>query len=296
MGEEPSLNRRAFVVRSGCTVLGAPIASRIASISGIVAVEPAMRIFPWERGIAIASRAEKDMAMFLWFYEWTMFGAVKSGEHTPGAFEGFQRAANAAQTEATTVDDEFRLTVTASETGADLLLEVTNKSDHDWPTLAAIIPCLSPGLAGGNLNERRGAAEGLLPPRNPAFANEKTFFLGPSGLELVNRREIHFNARLRPELDAAARDDAFAFSGKWPTARPDATGGIIMRESMDGAWVSGIAWDDFLSIQAHNPWRCMHLAVRVGPLKRNETRTNRGKLYLLKGTKEDCLRLYRSDF
>lgn len=290
------MNRRAFVVRSGCTILGAPIYSHIASISGIIAVEPATRVFPWERGIAVESRGEKDMAIFLWIYEWTMFGAVKSGEHTLGAFESFQRSVNPAQTEATAVDDEFRMTLKASETGADLLLEVANKSDHDWPALAAIVPCLSPGLAGGNLNERHGTAEGLLPPRNPAFANEKTFFLGSAGLELLHGREIRFNTKIHPELDAAAHDGGFVWSQKWPTARPDATGGIIMRESTDGAWVAGIAWDDFLSVQAHNPWRCMHLAVRVGPLKRNESKKIRGKLYLFKGTKEDCLRLYRTDF
>ena len=91
-------------------------------------------------------------------------------------------------------------------------------------------------------------------------------------------------------------DGAFVFSGKWPTARPDATGGLILRESMDGAWVSGMAWNDFLSVQAHNPWQCMHLAPRVGPLKPGETRSIRGKIYLLNGTKDDCLRLYHNDF
>lgn len=184
------MNRRPFVVRSGCTVFGAPICSRVASMRGFVAAEPATRVFPWERGIAVASRAREDMAMFF------------------------------------------------------------------WPTLAAIIPCLSPGLVGGNLNERHGSAEGLL----------------------------------------RARDCAFVFSQKWPSPGPDATGGLIVRESTDGTGVSGIAWDDCLSVQAHNPWRCMHLAVRVGPLKRHDTRTIRGKLYPLEGTKEDCLRLYWSDF
>ncbi|HYV97612.1 MAG TPA: hypothetical protein VE967_09175 [Gemmatimonadaceae bacterium] len=290
------MNRRAFVVRSGCTVIGAPIYSRIASILGHITVEPATQVFPWERGIAVESRGEKGMAVFLWIYEWTMFGAVNSGEHTLGAFEPFQRSANPAQTEATAVDDEFRMTLKASETGADLFLEVTNKSDHDWPDLASIIPCLSPGLTGGNLNERHGVAEGLLPPRNPAFANEKTFFLGPAGLELLHGREIHFNTQFRPQLDAASPNGGFSWSQKWPTAKPDAAGGIIMRESTDGVWVAGIAWDAFLSVQAHNPWRCMHLAVHVGPLKRNESKKIRGKLYLLKGTKEDCLRLYRADF
>ncbi len=40
----------------------------------------------------------------------------------------------------------------------------------------------------------------------------------------------------------------------------------------------------------------MHLAVRVGPLKENETKAVRGNLYLFKGTKDDCLRHYRAAF
>jgi hypothetical protein len=58
----------------------------------------------------------------------------------------------------------------------------------------------------------------------------------------------------------------------------------------------GIAWDSFLSAQGHNPVRCMHLSVRVGPLRRGETKTVHGKIYLLKGSKDDCFKLFKEDF
>ena len=290
------MNRRSFLVQSGSAFLAAPTYARLTRTSGVRAVESATRIVEWERGIALESRTQKDMAMFLWFYEWNMFDAIRSGEHTIGRFEDFQRSVSSDGSEASVHNDQLQLAVKATDTGAELRMQVTNKSDHDWSALAAIIPCFSPGKVGGNLRERRGSAEGLLPPRNPEFANEKTFFLSNSGLELLQRRQIHFNGALRPQIDAATRNGPFVFSEKWPTAAPDAAGGIMMRESNDGLWVSGVAWDDFLSVQGHNPWQCMHLAPRVGPMKQNETKTMRGRLYLFKGTKDECLQRYRADF
>src|SRR4051812_23280091 len=38
----------------------------------------------WETGLAVESRDQQGMAVFLWFYEWNMFDAVKKGEHTQG--------------------------------------------------------------------------------------------------------------------------------------------------------------------------------------------------------------------
>ena len=73
-------------------------------------------------------------------------------------------------------------------------------------------------------------------------------------------------------------------------------GGIIARESTDGKWACGIAWEDFLSAQGHNPWQCMHLSVCVGPLKRGQSKSIRGKIYLLRGSKDEVLRRYREDF
>ena len=40
----------------------------------------------------------------------------------------------------------------------------------------------------------------------------------------------------------------------------------------------------------------MHLSVNVGPLSQGESRRIRGKIYLLKGTKEELLARYQSDF
>ena len=243
---------------------------------------PTTKVFEWERGIAVESREQKDMAVFLWFYEWNMFDAVKKGEHTQGTFK-HPRKVNKEQTEAVIGSEELQLTVKATDGGADLLLTITNKSDHDWPDIAGIIPCFSPGKTGDD-------------PRNPEFANEKTYFLGPKGLELLKKREIHFNEKHRKAVDAASRQGQFVFSDKWPTAEPNAKGGVIIRESTDGRWVTGIAWEDYLSVQGHNPWQCMHLCVRVGPLKQTETKRVRGKIYLFKGTKEDCMKRYLADF
>ncbi|HIG17571.1 MAG TPA: hypothetical protein EYQ31_09960 [Candidatus Handelsmanbacteria bacterium] len=57
-----------------------------------------------------------------------------------------------------------------------------------------------------------------------------------------------------------------------------------------------IAWDRFLSVQAHNPWLCMHQSIHIGPLRRGETRTVRGRIYILKTTPEQVVERYRKDF
>jgi hypothetical protein len=241
-----------------------------------------VKLWDWERGIAVESRQQPDMAVFLWFYEWNMFDAVKKGEHTAGAFK-WPRQVNQDQSEAVIGSDDLRLTMRALEGGADLTLKITNKSGHDWPALAGIIPCFSPGKLGEN-------------PRNPEFANEKTYFLGPQGLELLKKREMHFNDKYRKSIEAVSRQGQFVFSDKWPTAEPNARAGLLVRESKDGQWVAGIAWEDYLSVQGHNPWQCMHLCIRVGPLKQGATKTVRGKIYLYQGTKEGCLKRYQRDF
>lgn len=194
--------------------------------------EPTTKRWEWERGIAVESRDQKDMAVFLWFYEWNMFDAVKKGEHTPGTFK-FPRKVNKEQTEAVIGSEEMQLTVKATEGGADLTRTIANKSDHDWPEIAGLIPCFSPGKTGDD-------------PRNPQFANEKTYFLGRKGLELLKKREIHFNEKHRKAVEAVSRQGRFGFSDQWPTAEPDARGGVLIRESTDGRWVAGIAWEDYL--------------------------------------------------
>ena len=95
---------------------------------------------------------------------------------------------------------------------------------------------------------------------------------------------------------AGIRWRTFRFSNKWPTAGDDATAGLLVRASEDGLWVTGIAWADFLSVQGHNPWSCLHVGVRVGPLQPGGSRTIRGRLYLFPGTKEECVAGFRRDF
>ena len=52
----------------------------------------------------------------------------------------------------------------------------------------------------------------------------------------------------------------------------------------------------YLSAQGHNPWNCMHLSIKVGPLKQGQRRTINGKIYLFEGSREDCLQAFRRDF
>lgn len=240
-----------------------------------------IRLSDWERGVKFESTDDPSMAMYVWFYEWNLFEAVQPGEHTHNEFQRFTHTFNADGSKAEIRADDIVLTAVSVRDGADLQLTVTNRSDHDWPDVAGIIPCFNPG-----------------PPetRNPQFTNTKTYFVGPDGLARQDKREIHFNADLLQDIEARSDHGVFVFSGKWPTSPINATDGLLLRESEDGQWVAGIAWERYLSAQGHNPWDCMHLGVRVGPLKRGDTRTIRGKVYLSKGDRDDCLRRYRADF
>ena len=131
---------------------------------------------------------------------------------------------------------------------------------------------------------------------NEQFANTNTWSVGPDGLVRQEKREIHFNAGLRPSIDARSDHGTFVFSHKWPTSDVNATEGLLLRESTDGQWVTGIAWERFVAVQAHNPWECMHLSIRIGPLGPGESKTIRGKIYLFEGDKKDLLQRYCEDF
>jgi hypothetical protein len=221
--------------------------------------------------------------MFLWLYEWNLFDAVEKGEHAHGAVLP-QRVISADQKQATVSSAGIEFHFKAVGDGATVRLVITNRSDHDWPSLAALIPCFNPGPAA--LRSNGFNDEG----------HERTYFLGSEGLEPLRSREIHFGRELRPLIDQLSPSGQFVFSAKWPTSPVNAGAGILIRESEDGRWVTGIAWEDYVAVQGHNPWKCMHLAVRVGPLPRGETKTLRGRVYLFRGNRTDCLAKYRKDF
>jgi len=235
----------------------------------------------WERGISFAPVSAPGMKMYLWFYEWTLFDALVPGQHSQGLYQNPRRVS---PSEAWIEAPQLHLRIRASPDGADLELTATNRTDTSWPELAAIIPCFNPGPQGS---------------RNEAFTDEQhvnTFFRGPAGFERLEQREIHFNARLKDLLRAVSHDLSFVFSQKWPTSDRDAVTGLLIRTSRDGAWVTGIAWEDFVSVQGHNPWMCMHHSVRVGPLAPGQASKIRGRVYLFKGSREDLWERHRRQF
>ena len=242
--------------------------------------KPNVRLFEWERGFAVQALEPDEMAVYLWFYEWNMFEAIEPGQHTHGTYK-LDRKLDKDGREGVISSDALLLRMTATTDGADLELTVTNRTDYDFPPIAAVIPCFNPGPA---------------QTRNRQFANTNTYFLGPDGLKKLVNREIHFDGRVRDLVDREAKEGRYAWSPKWPMSEPNAAGGLIVRESTGGKWVCGIAWESFLSAQAHNPWECMHLSIRIGPLGRGESKTVSGKIYLFEGDKDELLRRYRDDF
>ena len=111
-------------------------------------------------------------------------------------------------------------------------------------------------------------------------------------------REIHFNHQCHEDLAAWDRERAdgqFVFADKWPPSPRDAHKGLMVRESSHGRYAMGVAWDSFLSAQGHNPWNCMHLSIKVGPLPQGQTKSIGGRIYLLEGRKEDCLQAFVKD-
>ncbi len=190
---------------------------------------------------------------------------------------------------------QIKLECEAAADGVDLLLTATNHTDTAWPELSAILPCLTPGSPDPAHPD---------PPINVLFRDEeqvRTYFMGAEGLEVFGNSDLHFNHRLRSRVDAVLQAGGVepgklptwrfprSEGSKWPISPRDAHAGLMLRESDDGLWVAGIAWEDFLSASGHYPLRCMHLSPRLGPLAPGETKTVRGKIYLFKGNREDCL-------
>ena len=213
--------------------------------------------------------------MYLWFWEWNMFGAIDPGQHSHGTFDNAIRVANDRQSAEIATEYGLHLSLEVGPYGVDVDLETTNSSTRDWSELASIIPCFNPGPPGSQTQQ---------------FLTSKTSFVSPLGFESLEAREIHFNETLRARV-ACAQDPKgrYPWSDKWPASQTEARHGLLARESSDSRWVTGITWDRFLSVQGNNPWSCMHAAARIGPLAAKETRNVHGRIYLLPGTKEDIL-------
>ncbi len=243
--------------------------------------EPArLELFEWERGIALRSLAEHEpLAMYLWFYEWRLFDAVERGEWT-AARHDWPRGVSRDGKSAWIAAEMLRLEARVDGEAVELELVANNTSGHDWPEHASIIACFNPG-----------------PPETQPFEmghHKSTYFVGPEGLERLADRDFHFRSELRAGLEHLAPELEFAFTKRWSTAERDDHGGMLVRSSQSERWSCGVAWQDWLGVQAHNPWLCMHVATRVGPLARGESRRVRGRLVLLEGSREAALERLRA--
>lgn len=259
-------------------------------------VQTKPRLNEWERGVALEAPDRRGMALYFWFYEWNMFEAISPGQHTQGTFHS-ARKLNPEGTEAPLGLPGLRLSISAVAGGADLQLQVTNSTGHDWPELARIIPCWNPGRV--ETARTAGTPSFFHVPLNPQFADpeyKRTFFLAGDGLAPLASRDIHFNGDLRAVVDCASDHGQFVFSRKWPTSEVDAQAGLLIRGSANAQWVTGIGWEDYLSVHAHNPWNCMHAGVRVGPLARKQTKTVRGKFHLFRGPRAGAWQSSRKTF
>lgn len=250
---------------------------------------------PYEINIlAVQSRELPDRVVYLWFYEHTLFDAFERGHsifHGPLPTHMRVHDDGLSARLHSLVGQAAKLYCKPVHDGVDLWLRVTNQTDYDWPEIGGLIPCLFPGSPDPRFPD---------PPIDELFRDEehaRTWFVGEDGLELLDNRDIHFNHRLR-ELtdDAASGDGTYTFTVKWPTSSRNAHAGLMIRESADGEWVTGIGWKDFVSVQGHNPLRCLHPGAKIGPLAPGETKTIIGKIYLFKGNGKDCLERYRDDF
>lgn len=249
---------------------------------------PKLKLWEWEKGFAVESTEQKGMVMYFWFYEWNMFDAMQKGEHTNGSFEN-DRTLNVDSTAALISTENLKVEMNVVNDGVALLLTVKNTTQHSWPDIAAIIPCFNPGAPPHRMKNYPMAK------LNEQFNNTNTYYVGQNGLEKLVKRHIHFNEDLKTSLDEISPLGDFVFSYKWPAAETTEHG-ILIRESNDNEWVTGIAWENFLSVQGHNPWQCMHLGIQVGPLEPGETKTIKGKIYLFRGAKKECYKRYANEF
>lgn len=234
-----------------------------------------LELFEWERGIGLRSRsAAAPLSMYLWFYEWQLFGALEEGELTSARFD-WPRTVSPDRRSVTIDAGALRLEAQVVGDTVELVLSVENRTERAWSEHASIVACFNPG-----------------PPDTQPYEmghHKSTYFVSADGVERLADRDLHFRAALRPSLERISSALEFAFSRRWASSERDDHGGLLVRTSQSGRWSCGVAWEDWLGVQAHNPWLCMHIATRVGPLAPGAQRRIHGRLVLLEGGREAVL-------
>jgi hypothetical protein len=71
--------------------------------------------------------------------------------------------------------------------------------------------------------------------------------------------------------------------------------GLIVRESLDRRYASGMYWERTAYISNRHHADCVHAALDFGPLKEGESRTVQGRFYFVRGSRDDLLALFDRD-
>jgi hypothetical protein len=286
----------------------------------------AAKLSSYDNGIVVTSATDPAMTIHYWIFEWTIFDAIALDEEVSGYQKGTKNrkypvmrniVKRARKTEISedgrravvTIKSEadpkldMTWTFTARPDGADIELRIKNTSDRDWPELASLTPCFHPGVGskGSEAVRAKRKEEGAPEPPdamkpNYAFCpkaggDKNTSFATEAGLKLFPSQSAVTNVQLKEALAEPGIRRRIRRMGAERTQH-----GFIVRQSNDGAWTTGIAWDRFLYVQAGNPYRCMHMPLRVGPLAKGETATLRGRIWLFKGSPNECFKRYQAEF
>lgn len=248
------------------------------------------RDYNWGEGIVVSRPG--GPRVFFRFYEYNVFGAVREGGFSM-ADKQQPHTATCGDGEATVDYPDHGVTIDlqAVETGVELSLQVANDSDRDWPAVASLDPCLNPG------RDRTGVP---LVPDLVDGEERYTYYCGDDGLEPLDGQTLHVHEDHYDAVEEMVTGGLLPptddLPWTWCDRTETATESVLVRESPDGDVATGIAWEDAVGAQGHNPWHCMHLLARVGPLPAGETTHVGGKIYLEEGPKERVLDRYHSEF
>jgi deaminated glutathione amidase len=72
--------------------------------------------------------------------------------------------------------------------------------------------------------------------------------------------------------------------------------GLIIRSDQKDTWHCGIHWQNASHVTNHHPADCLHAIVNIGNIPPYSKRLIRGKIYWMKGTKNDVAHHYAKDF
>ncbi len=71
--------------------------------------------------------------------------------------------------------------------------------------------------------------------------------------------------------------------------------GLIVRESLDRRYASGMYWERTAYITNRHHADCVHASIDFGPLEAGASRTVQGRFYFVKGSRDDLLALFDHD-